>query len=389
MVFIFESHPVQYKAPVYQRMQQLKPNAFEVIYVSDCSVRGYRDREFGEVVTWDTPLLSGYPHRVLHNERGTPLRGFRSLTGKGIYRLLQDERPRAMLFSQFLYEADLTAYLSCLALGIPIWIRYETQDEAFRRPPWKTALRGMLYRLIYRGVSHAFYPGDLSREHLLRHGIRPENMSFSPYCVISPAAALSGAARQERRDALRSQLGVTPNETMVLFSGKLIEKKNPGLILHALQQIGPRERNRFKIVFVGSGKLEEQLRSMAQPLAAQVQFPGFVNQSKITDYYLASDILVLPSRQAGETWGLVVNEALQAGCGVVMTKAVGCHREFGAWERVRVIDNEDAAACARALEELARFPRSFDWCEVEMRRYSVAAAAEAILRQVEKIEQAQ
>jgi len=73
-----------------------------------------------------------------------------------------------------------------------------------------------------------------------------------------------------------------------------------------------------------------------------------------------------------------VNEALHAGCGVIVSDAVGSHREFGKWERVRVIKEGDAAGCAVAIEELTGFQRSFDWCEVKMQGYSVSAAAAAI-----------
>ena len=111
MLFIFDSHPVQYKAPVYQELQRLRPGGFKVIYATDCSVRGHQDRDFGQRVAWDTPLMEGYPHMVLHNERGDPLHGFRSLTGRGIFTLLKRERPAAALISQFLYASDLTAYI--------------------------------------------------------------------------------------------------------------------------------------------------------------------------------------------------------------------------------------------------------------------------------------
>jgi len=386
MVFIFESHPVQYKAPVYQWLQKLRPDVFRVIYVTDCSVRGYQDREFGERVAWDKPLLSGYQYRVLNNERGVPLSGFRSLTGRGVYQMLKTERPRAVLFSQFLYEADAVAYLSCLWLGIPIWIRHETQDEAFPRPFWKKLLRGVVYRLVYRGVSHAFYLGQLSREHLLRHGIPPERMSRSPYCAVSLPENITIEAKQQERARVREQLGVTSDEKLVLFSGKFIPKKNPGLILRALQSMTADEVSKLKIVFVGSGELGAELERLATPFVNRVHFAGFVNQSKITGYYLAADILVLPSRRAGETWGLVVNEALQAGCAVVMTDSVGCHREFGAWERVRVIPDGDVGACAQAILGLTAFPHSFDWCAADMERYSVRAAAESLLQQIEKME---
>ena len=385
MLFIFDSHPVQYKAPVYQELQRLRPGGFKVIYASDCSVRGHHDKDFGQRVAWDTPLMDGYPHMVLHNEHGVPLHGFRSLTGRGIRSLLQREHPAAALISQFLYASDLAAYLSCLSLGIPIWIRHETQDEAFIRPPWKTALRQVFYRLAYRGVSHAFYIGQANREHLLNHAIAPARMSFSPYCTPATKAGMDATAKQQARDDLRATLGVAADETLFLFSGKLIEKKNPGLLLDALAQLGPDELQKVKLVYVGSGVLDPILRQRAAEFAGRVIFAGFVNQGAMPDYYLAADVLALPSRRAGETWGLVVNEALQAGCGVIVSEAVGCHREFGGWERVRVISDNDASACARALRDLARFPRSFGWCATEIEQYSTTAAACAIAEAIDRL----
>jgi glycosyltransferase involved in cell wall biosynthesis len=122
----------------------------------------------------------------------------------------------------------------------------------------------------------------------------------------------------------------------------------------------------------------EDLQRDAAEFPGRVVFPGFVNQRDLPGCYLAADMLVLPSRRMGETWGLVVNEALHAGCGAIVSEAVGSHREFGTWERVRVFKEGDAAACAKAIEALGRYPRSFDWCAKAMERYSVQAAAAAI-----------
>jgi glycosyltransferase involved in cell wall biosynthesis len=387
MVLFFDSHPVQYKAPVYQHLQQLKPGSFKVIYATDSSVRGRHDREFGQTVAWDQPLLDGYSHLVLNNERGTPLTGFRSLTGRGIHDLLQKERPAAVIMSQFIYEFDLVAYLCCVRLNIPIWIRQETQDQAFVRPAWKEVLRGLLYRLAYRQVGHAFYFGELNRQHLLRHGLAPGQLTFAPYS--SPVCTgLDLPARQRLRDAIRGKLTARPDEIVLLFSGKLIDKKNPHLILEALERLADRERERFRLVFAGSGPLEQSLRERAGKFPGRVHFAGFVNQSEIAAWYFAADILLLPSRRAGETWGLAVNEALQAGCAVVMSDAVGCHPEFADLDRVRVIPANDAAACANALRELAAFPRSLDWCADRMAAYSTEAAAAALARQIGTLEPA-
>ncbi len=377
-LLVFDSHPVQYKAPVYQQLARLMPGAFKVVYATDCSVRGHRDRDFGQVVAWDTPLLEGYEHTVLNNERGVPLQGFRSLTGRGIFKLLRQHKPQAVLISQFLYEADLVTYLACLILRIPIWIRHETQDEAFERSALKLRVRSLAYRIIYRGVSRAFYIGQLNREHLLRHGLTEDRLTAARYCVATPLTGMTSEDKADLRRQVREKLGVADGETLVLFSGKLIPKKDPALILEALRLLSPAQRELTKVVFLGSGTLLDDLKKDAARFDERVAFAGFVNQREIPGYYLAADVLILPSRRMGETWGLVVNEALHAGCGVIVTDAVGSHREFGAWERVRVIRERDAEACAQAIEELARFPRSFDWCAKEMEPYSVPVAAAAI-----------
>src|SRR5690606_24227768 len=54
-----------------------------------------------------------------------------------------------------------------------------------------------------------------------------------------------------------------------------------------------------------------------------VCFSGFLNQSEITAAYAASDCLLLPS-DSGETWGLVVNEAMACGLPALVSDQVGC-----------------------------------------------------------------
>jgi glycosyltransferase involved in cell wall biosynthesis len=93
-------------------------------------------------------------------------------------------------------------------------------------------------------------------------------------------------------------------------------------------------------------------------------------------------MVVLPSRREGETWGLVVNEALQAGCAVAVSDAVGCAVEFGQWERVRVVPQGNAEALARALEQLAVFPRKFNWAREGMNSYSTERAAEGLAAEI-------
>jgi len=69
------------------------------------------------------------------------------------------------------------------------------------------------------------------------------------------------------------------------------------------------------------------LVAMAESSGLRVSFPGFVNQSRMPDMYALSDVLVLPS-DAGETWGLVVNEAMASGRPVIVSHRAGCSADL-------------------------------------------------------------
>src|SRR5438067_908207 len=60
-----ETHPVQYHAPVYRQVQMKYGIPMTVVYGSDFSIAGYRDKGFGQTLAWDTDLLSGYTPRFL------------------------------------------------------------------------------------------------------------------------------------------------------------------------------------------------------------------------------------------------------------------------------------------------------------------------------------
>jgi glycosyltransferase involved in cell wall biosynthesis len=188
-----------------------------------------------------------------------------------------------------------------------------------------------------------------------------------------------------RRLKMREALGIGPSQLCVAFFGKLIPKKQPDLLLEMLPHLVQEKRAKVRLMFVGSGAMEVDLKIRAQREMPGTLFAGFVNQSALPDYYWAADILVLPSRRQGETWGLVVNEALHAGCSVVITDAVGCHAEFEHLERVRVIPVGDAKALAAAICQMALYSRDFDWAQAAMRAYSIDAAAEGFVRAFAKI----
>lgn len=250
------------------------------------------------------------------------------------------------------------------------------------------ALKPLLPRASL-GISQAFPIGRLNRLHWLRHGLRPYQLREACYCTPDRAGTLSLHERQMLRSALRRHHGIPSNQFVVAFFGKLIPKKDPTLPLRSVAHLPFAIRQRLSFLFVGSGELQDQLEHLATNLLAadgiQAHFPGFVNQSELLNWYLAADVVVLPSKPMGETWGLVVNEALQAGCAVVVSDDVGCAADFGDWERFRTIPVGSPQHLAMALTELATYCRSFDWAAEGLKNYSIESAAQALAAAIAKL----
>jgi glycosyltransferase involved in cell wall biosynthesis len=228
-------------------------------------------------------------------------------------------------------------------------------------------------------VDHFFPIGNLNAEHYRAHGVADSNMTFCRYCVVD---RFKGSLEElaARGATKRAELGVPEGVQLVMFSGKLIPKKTPLVLIEALERMPLEERGKFALLYVGAGEQEQMLKDRAKSLGTQVVFAGFVNQGSIADFYLAADALILPSQQMGETWGLVANEAMMAGKPVILSRHAGSSRDFAGFAGVQVVEPE-AGAVEEALRVLPSQVRG-ESVRAQMESYSVETAARAIASKV-------
>jgi len=353
-LLILASHPVQYHAPVFRQISDhLQDQGHEclVVYLSDFSIRGYRDREFGQTFAWDEPLLNGYRSQIL-KESGSPPEGFWDLQAPGWLEVLRSEQPTRVLVTTLNYRGAVGATVQARQQGIPCTLRVETTDVSVRRGRLKGVARSAAYRGLYSLFDSAIAFGRFNQDHLKAHGFAHKPMAMAHYAVVDRFGDLSEVEKHQQRDHLRQTLGIKPEQRVILFCGKLIPKKQPDLILTALRSLSPEELQHLAVVYVGSGEMESVLQQQAQDLSqVLIHFAGFKNQLELRPYYLAADLLVLPSRRQGEVWGLVVNEAHHAGLPCIVTEAVGCAPDFKAFPEFQVIPEGDAAALAMAIRD--------------------------------------
>jgi glycosyltransferase involved in cell wall biosynthesis len=317
---VFLSHPIQYFYPIWRQLAKDHSLDLTVFYLSDSSVRGDVDPGFGRKVKWDVPLLEGYKSVFLKPDAHPENRW--SLTIPSLTALLKEGGFQCVVIPGYSRPFEWQILWTAKRLGIKIVMRGEFAPSA-RQNRFKNLIRKQVLKAIYRRVDAFAVIGIEARTHLEEHGVRPENLFSSPYCVDS--VLFSQKANPAKVSSLRKKMGLKPKDKVVLFSGKLIPRKRPDTLIKAIAQLS--DLPKVKAVLVGDGELMTSLRQLADQLApGRIFFPGFINQTQLSEYFGLAGALVLPSEY--ETWGLVINEAMHQGLPVFATNKVGCVKDI-------------------------------------------------------------
>ncbi len=323
MLAVIQTHPVHYHAPVYRALQVKFGIPVVAIYGSDFSITGYRDRDFGEKFAWDTDLLSGYSQIFLSRVSHGGASSCDEVSARGLGKALREVRPKAVLIKGYSLRFNQMAIYEAMRTRRPVLFRGETTDHHQNQTPVKALARDTLLRLYYQRVARLLYIGKHSFRHYKRLSCRDEQLVFSPYCVDVTPFEVDEQSRSRMRRSEREKMDVGEDQIILLFAGKLTRLKAPEILLGAVKKLSPGIREKIAVLFLGSGQLMDELKRHAQePPQVRSYFPGFQNQTQLSRYYHAADLMVLPSR--GEPWGLVVNEALHHGLPCVVSDTVGC-----------------------------------------------------------------
>lgn len=136
---------------------------------------------------------------------------------------------------------------------------------------------------------------------------------------------------------------------IILFVGRLVYYKGLEYLIKAMREI------EAHLLVIGDGPLRNKLKKMAHHLevSSKITWVGKIDNEKLTPYYYASDIFVLPSAIKAESFGIVQLEAFACEKPVISTNLptgvpyVNLHRKTGL-----VVPPRDSKAIAKAIKVL-------------------------------------
>lgn len=318
---IFSTHPIQYQVPLWRHLTRNESLDVRVFYFSEQGVAATKDPGFGQIVKWDTPLLDGYHSTFLSKQ---PIQNANHFNIANVKDFLAKNRFDAVLLHGYMNRFARQLLVRKRKFGFKVLLRGEFSEMRRRSLDWKRPLRELYLKWFYHRVDHFCPIGMDAIKHLKNRGIPAERMTLTPYSVDDQLFEQQNLNLD--KTLCRQKLGIQSSDKAILFSGKMIPRKQPLLLAESILQLS-KDYPQLTAIFLGSGPQFEELTQRLKPvLGNRFIAPGFVNQSELGTYFKASDLFVLPS--TFDTWGLVVNEAMHFGLPCVVSDMVGSSRDL-------------------------------------------------------------
>jgi len=316
------SHPIQYFAPLFRRLAQHPLIDLTVLYASLIGAHAYKDRDFGEIIAWDIPVLDGYRYVQLRSYGTANLQGFLNCTAPGIVSYVRREQYDSILVFGWANTTSWLAFAAAQKTGVP-WMLYGDSNAIYEREKaWpKRVIRKFVLEQLFRRTAAFLMTGTFNRMFYESLGVSPDRCFKVPLAIDNEYFSRRADEARQRRELIRARYGIPSNVVLLLFVGKLIPRKRPHDVLCALKTLQPRLPG-LGVAFVGEGILRTSLESEAvQQNIKNVFFLGFRNQAELPDIYAASDIFILPSYYDPKP--LVANEAMACGLPILASDRTG------------------------------------------------------------------
>ncbi len=307
-IAVVANTPPPYRVPMYNRIAHIPGVDLHVIF---CSRR--EPNRF-----WDLPPFE-FTHTFLPEH--FIARGERYIHhNPEVFAALRRVKADVIVTDGF-NPTHLYGFLYAWLKGIPHIPMTDGTDVSERS---LSSLHRMVRRFIFPR-SAAFLSASLGGKRLyMSYGIEPERCFLSPLCANNAAYLPPLALPEKRFD--------------YIFCSRFEPGKSPLFALDVAAETARRLKRRVRILFVGSGSLENALRDAATRYTDHVdsEFHGFATQGDLPGLYQSARIFLFPT--LADVWGVVVNEACAAGLPVIVSPHAGVVNEL-------VIDGQNGHVC--------------------------------------------
>jgi glycosyltransferase involved in cell wall biosynthesis len=259
-------------------------------------------------------------------------------------------RERFDLVHSIMPKTGLLAMLAARLAGVPVRMHTFTGQVWANKKGWKRAALKMFDKLIVSFATHILADSPSQRDFLVAEGVLPPGkgkvIGHGSICGVDKHRFHPDA---HTREEVRAELGIGPEQTVILFLGRL--NRDKGILDLAAAFAGIASR-RAGAVLVLVGAEEDVTFAQVQDICGtyrerlrRVSFTPYPER-----YMAAADIFCLPSYREG--FGQVVIEAAACGVPTVATLIYGITDAVEDGKTGRLFAAGDVSALTSSLSGL-------------------------------------
>jgi glycosyltransferase involved in cell wall biosynthesis len=269
----------------------------------------------------------------------------------GIFGALAASQPEVVVVSGWSTFASQAAAAWCRRRRVPYVLLVES-NERDARPGWRRAVKEAVVPPIVAGAAEVLVVGSLAREAMRARGVDDARISLFADTIDVAEFAKEADRLVARRDELRAEAGLSPDDVAVLSVARLAPEKGVDTLIRAAALVGD---PRLVVVLAGTGAERQRLEGLAASLGVRLVLLPEVPWERIPERFAVADVFALLSRH--EPWGVVVNEAAASGLPLVLSDRVGA--AFDLLDDGRngaLVPADDPVAAADAIRPLVSEP---------------------------------
>lgn len=318
---------------------------------------------------WDDFRFSGYEGKILP---GVTIGGHDRFCAK-VRKYLLDRSYDKIVISNPTSPTGIYAAAVLKAHGRKYIVE---SDGAF--PSGASGIKSKIKKFVMADATVCFSTADTHDEYYMESGVKKENLRRYPFTSIGDKdiEIAQKLIAENSKEELKAKLGMT-EEKIVLSVGQFVHRKGYDILFEAVKSFD----ENTGVYIIGGTPTEEYLEFVEKNNLKNIHFEGFKKKDELAQYYAASDIFVLPTRE--DIWGLVINEAMAFGLPIVTTdRCVAGLELIKNGENGFIVPVENSAELYKKINELLTLNNE-DYCEMQknavekIKQYTYERMAEA------------
>ncbi len=230
-------------------------------------------------------------------------------------------------------------------------------------------------RLFYNNCNEVIAPSSVVRDLLEKNGIPNAH-------IVPNSVDLERFNTKVDGSAVRSRLGFSDKDRVVLYAGRVSKEKRIETMIRAAGLI---KEDRIKFLVVGTGPAYDHYKAMVRKngLGHKFTFTGFIPNKDLPPYYAASDAFCIPSKF--ETQGMVALEAMACGKPVIGADFLALKELITPGRNGEKFRPNDHYDCARKIRKVINNTSSYKDMSNTARLYSLENTTDRLLEAYKRI----